>query len=243
MRPIFLLLLFLSFYLNSCLDKKVVNYYDKNSKRKQSQGYINDSGQCHGLWQYFDTLGNIIEYGNFINGLRVNKWTYKISNNDTSVFWNTVKSDKFSLSLPNNNCNVQISSDTSCYVTFGTQQIFIQDLSGLSVSDSNIIDIFFQNDTVCIKYFVEKVLLKDGSFFYNFKSIRDKNTLVFQVLLISGKHKNLVIVNFPNKETHFNFFNTIFTEILGGIHINDMPIFQEKGEIVDIIKLPSRASN
>lgn len=46
------------------------------------------SGKPHGLWKYYDLNGNIVEYGYYNEGLKINKWYYYRPGNNLCVIQN-----------------------------------------------------------------------------------------------------------------------------------------------------------
>lgn len=56
-------------------DLTIATYYHENGNIEQ-QGAFNAEGQLHGVWKSYDTSGNKISMGNYINGKRNGKWLF-----------------------------------------------------------------------------------------------------------------------------------------------------------------------
>ena len=61
--------------LNKDGDLTVATYYHDNGAIEQ-QGTFNKAGELHGVWTSFDTQGNKVTVGNYVNNKKVGKWLF-----------------------------------------------------------------------------------------------------------------------------------------------------------------------
>lgn len=61
--------------LNKDGDLTVATYYHDNGQVEQ-QGTFNQEGQLHGVWTSYDTNGNKVMVGNYVDGKKAGKWLF-----------------------------------------------------------------------------------------------------------------------------------------------------------------------
>lgn len=99
MQLVFFFKLFLITSCNSRIENKKIeshkSYIYKDSLGVVlSQGLKNELNQEEGYWEYYDSIGNITERGEFHKGLLFDKWAYNLPDFKGNINWEIEESNK-----------------------------------------------------------------------------------------------------------------------------------------------------
>lgn len=224
------------FFFISCIDDR------RDNERVRSEGEFNSVGTETGKWKYYSTSNELLEEGDFENGIRVGLWRYYFPRQD-SILWMKYNDSgiRISTNVPDF-LNLHESSDRLIsFKNKDTSKVFNLVIgknysNSFSTYKSLIYDELRMRNVFLIDSACHNIETANGSvYMYNFINGRDIKGGEFYIFNIIGlsKEKNLIEVSLRCDEEYENKGRKVFFSVLPNLFIDSTRFINEREDIVE----------
>lgn len=209
------------------------HYYDKAHKHIESRGELVEN-KPHGFWEFYDTLGNLTESGDFIMGWRTGSWNYYSPKFDTMISWDTLICGGYQLNIPGADKKCTLSNATELQCSSAISEININNLGIIELNDSTAIDILAPSDSMFNRYDIWNVKTTSGEYsIYHLRGWTVENTWVHHVLFNKRQGSYIIKMSFPFALERLNVYNIIFTNVLTTAMKDGRVLFDNSTTVAD----------